>query len=152
MWVKSMSTEGERGPQPKEHSLCTCSSSWKMSGKLSASWTFRTLTLGQTLQEKPSSLFGPLLSLYLVRHWCHSCKFCRPSPSVFAYYNQSKTGRWEALRTRLGSCATTLIVSVNFYVNEGSIKWTVHCGLVVKAFVCSGKVPHSDQVVLMLKL
>ena len=55
---------------------------------------------GQKLQDKASSSFfdgGPLpRSVYLGRHWC-----TRPSPSIFAYCRQSKTGRWEGLGTRL---------------------------------------------------
>ena len=42
-------------------------------------------------------------------------------PLSFAYCKQSKTRRWEGLRPILENGARTLIVSVNFYVNEESI-------------------------------
>jgi len=31
----------------------------------------------------------------------HVIKWTRPSPSVFAYWKWSKTGRWKSLGTRL---------------------------------------------------
>ena len=44
----------------------------------------------------------PPLSVYLGRHWhIRIVNAARPSPFVFAYCKQPKTGQWEGLGTRL---------------------------------------------------
>ena len=64
---------------------------------------FKLQCLGKKLHQAHSTHGGPLPpSVYLGRHWHHSCdKMDHTSLSVFAYCKRSKTGQWEGLGTRL---------------------------------------------------
>ena len=54
--------------------------------------------------------------------WHHVVRFTRPSPSVFAYCTQSKTGAGKALGTRLGPLAWIPVKGMFIYNPPYKIK------------------------------
>ena len=82
--------------------------------------TFKTPVLGA--ETTRSGLLLVLLTLppsvYLGRHCLHSCDKIlspRPSPYIFVYCKQSKTGRWEGLGTRLVIKTAKIFCNLQYY-------------------------------------
>ena len=98
---------GGRSFGSKECILHTCSSFWTRSGTFFTLQTFKLQRLGKKLQEKVSSSFfrsGPLSpSVYLGRHWHHSCdEMGLPPQSVFCILQMIKNWMVRRPGTRLG--------------------------------------------------
>ena len=91
-------------------------------------WTFAKRKMNNSLLKMMNTCVKCVLLIgnhfvYLGRHWrhLHVIRWTRPSPSVFAYWKQSKIGRWEGLGTRLW-CTYTHVQYILWLIQ----KWTVH--------------------------
>ena len=100
--------------------------------------TFKTPALGKETTRKGLNIVlsigtpPPPPSVYLGRHWRHSCKkMDQAFPSFYyVYCKQSKTGRWEGLGTRLvvmTECLS-LVAMVFYFIGVRSTVWECAAG------------------------